>query len=108
MQIYDFACNALEYCLNREPVMFKHTKFLVDRFHYLGHKCSKLFSMDHYAHLRGINSSIMESLNSFVQGFKPQLSQMTQKNFMQYLKYLFMSKNQDVFAKIHKTATWAV
>lgn len=107
VQIYDFACNALEYCLNREPLMFKHTKFLVDRFHYLGHKCSRLFSMDHYPHLQKINSSIMESINSFLQGFKPQLSQMNQKNFMTYLKHLIMSKNQDALAKVLASATWA-
>ena len=33
--IYDNACNLHQYCLNREPVYFKHTWFLVDRFHWL-------------------------------------------------------------------------
>jgi hypothetical protein len=88
--------------------MFKYTKFLVDRFHYLGHKCSKLFSMDHYAFLRKINSSIMESTNGYIQGYKAQLSQMNQKNFMYYVKYLFLSKNQDVHTKVQNSANWAI
>jgi hypothetical protein len=88
--------------------MFKYTKFLVDRFHYLGHKCSKLFSMDLYTFLRKINSSIMESINGYIQGYKGQLSQMNQKNFMHYVKYLFLSKNQDIHTKVQNSANWAI
>lgn len=88
--------------------MFKHTKFLVDRFHYCGHKCSKLFSMDHYPHLRGINSSILESINSFVQNFRQQLSQMSQRNYMLYLHYILMVKNQDVIDKINAAGAWSL
>ena len=36
---YDFACQLSEYCLNREPEFFKHTRFWHDLFHSLGHKC---------------------------------------------------------------------
>ena len=36
--IYDNACNLRQYVLNREPEFFKHTKFLVDRFHWGNHK----------------------------------------------------------------------
>lgn len=88
--------------------MFKHTKFLVDRFHYYGHKCTKLFSMDHYSHLRKINSAIMESLNSFFQGFKPQLSQMSQKNFMEYFEHLTKAKNNELYNKMQHATTWAI
>jgi hypothetical protein len=98
----------MEYCLNREPHMFKHSKFLVDRFHYLGHKCSRVFSMDHYPHLRKINSAIMESLNSFFQSFKPQLSQMSQKHFMEYFEHLVKSKNNDLKNKLRNAFAWAI
>ena len=35
---YDNSCNLHEYCLNRDPGFFKHTKFFVDRFHWFNHK----------------------------------------------------------------------
>lgn len=36
--IYDNACNLHNYSLNREPLFFKDTWFLVDRFHWRNHK----------------------------------------------------------------------
>lgn len=35
--IYDNGCNLHNYCLNREPVFFKLSWFLVDRFHWPNH-----------------------------------------------------------------------
>ena len=35
--IYDNACNLHSYCLNREPVFFKQSLMLVDRFHWPNH-----------------------------------------------------------------------
>lgn len=35
--IYDNGCNLHNYCLNREPVFFKPTWFVVDRFHWPNH-----------------------------------------------------------------------
>ena len=87
--------------------MFRHVKFLVDRFHYSGHKCCRLFSMDLYPHLGRINSSILESINSFVQSYRPQLSQMSQYNFMHYLEYIFTVRNQSVKDKFETAANWA-
>ena len=36
---YDFACQLSEYCLNREPELFKSTRFWHDLFHFIGHLC---------------------------------------------------------------------
>ena len=36
---YDFACSLSEYCLNREPDLFKNTCFWHDLFHAIGHIC---------------------------------------------------------------------
>ena len=38
LSVYDNSCNLHEYCLNRDSGFFKHTKFLVDRFHWFNHK----------------------------------------------------------------------
>ena len=35
---YDFACSLSEYCLNREPDLFKNTRFWHDLFHAIGHR----------------------------------------------------------------------
>jgi hypothetical protein len=40
--VYDNACNLHSYCLNRDPLFFKETKFLVDRFHWKNHRGIKL------------------------------------------------------------------
>ncbi|KAL3871729.1 hypothetical protein ACJMK2_039712 [Sinanodonta woodiana] len=39
--IYDNACNLHNYCLNRDPVFFRETWFLVDRFHWCNHKAEQ-------------------------------------------------------------------
>lgn len=39
--IFDFACGAHSYCLNREPREFEYIRFLVDSAHYRGHKKMK-------------------------------------------------------------------
>ena len=36
---YDFACQLSEHCLNREPELFKNTRFWHDLFHAIGHLC---------------------------------------------------------------------
>jgi hypothetical protein len=35
--VYDNACNLHTYSLNRDPIYFKHTRFLVDRLHWRDH-----------------------------------------------------------------------
>ena len=50
-----------------EPVFFKHTQFLVDRFHYKGHKaCSMGYNLDMYLdyNLISINSQVNEQANA--------------------------------------------
>lgn len=44
--IYDNACNLHNYALNRDPVFFKDTHFLVDRFHWDNHTCK--YALDMY------------------------------------------------------------
>ena len=51
--IYDYACGLHNYCLNREAKFFKHTKFLIDRYHQPNHKgefnchCIQVFITGH-------------------------------------------------------------
>ena len=83
-QSYDFACNAYEYTLNREPELFKKTSWFVDNFHRQGHKCSAVHNLNSFEHLDlpELKTSSNESLNSYLQSFRSQISYMKQKHVM--------------------------
>lgn len=62
--IYDNACKLHQYCLNREPLFFKHTQFAVDRFHWRGHVgCSVGYNLYNYdvPDIKAINSQVITS-----------------------------------------------
>ena len=67
---YDFACQLREYCLNREPELFKNTRFWHDLFHSIGHVCGINFKSGHVRGLEGVNTEICEQWNSFLQCIK--------------------------------------
>jgi len=101
--IYDNACKLHQYCLNREPAIFKHTQFSVDRFHWKGHiGCSSGYCLDQYQHpqLKAINSQINEQANSNLQHIKGQLAYMSIENFKFTLSLFLAIKNQDLYRKI--------
>lgn len=69
--------------MNRDPVFWKNTRFVVDRFHWPNHRtCSRSYSIDQYARLDGLNSEIAEQFNSVIRRFKHTAAYMTQKHFM--------------------------
>jgi hypothetical protein len=81
--VYDFACALQDYCLNREPDFFKHTRFVVDRFHWRNHKsCARSYDMSLYEDLLGLNSQIAEQCNSALRRVKASITQMRQQSFM--------------------------
>ena len=45
---YDNACQLHEYCLNREPRFFMHTRFWHDLFHSIGHVCGCNYNRGEY------------------------------------------------------------
>ena len=57
---YDFACSFSEYCLNREPDLFKNTCFWHDLFYATGHICGINFRSTKVEGLDGVNSEICE------------------------------------------------
>lgn len=62
--VYDFACGASEYCLNRAPKFFENTTFLHDRFHERSHTaCGPLFSPDRYISSSLFKTTLMERHN---------------------------------------------
>ena len=88
MIIYDNCCKLHAYCLNREPVFFQNTRFLVDRFHWHGHiGCSKGYCLDSYKKIdtRVINSQVNEQVNAGLKWMQSQLTYMKPANFSLFL-----------------------
>ena len=62
--MYDNACHASEFCLNREPTFFKNSRFLIDKFHFINHKaCSRTFDSRLYPETSRLNSQVCEQFN---------------------------------------------
>lgn len=81
--VYDFACQLHEFCLNREPVFFRGTRFVVDRFHLPNHKsCAKSYDIGCYNDLDELNTEVAEQANSSLRRIKATISQMAQEGFM--------------------------
>lgn len=59
--VYDNGCNAHAFALNREPVFFKNTQFMIDALHFKCHTgCCSAYDIKHHAHTRHLNSQLCE------------------------------------------------
>ena len=99
---YDFACQLHEYCLNREPELFKNTRFWHDLFHSIGHVCGENFKTTRVTGLGGLNTSICEQWNSFLQCMKYTGSHLSQEHFSFLLQFFISRRN------IEKTETYGL
>lgn len=80
--IYDNACNLAKYCLDREPVFFGHTVFVVDRFHRKSHhNCAPSYDADLYDGLSEINTQVVEQFWASLKLDKNMLAFMNKVNF---------------------------
>ncbi|GAQ92640.1 hypothetical protein KFL_010800040 [Klebsormidium nitens] len=73
--VHDNACALRNYSMRREPAFFRDVRFVVDRFHFSKagsevHKCGPTNSPDSYSSLHWVNTSAVESVNSFLKGFR--------------------------------------
>ena len=101
--IYDFACAAHEFALNRAPAFFARTQFVVDRFHWRGHSaCSEGYSMDHYERLRGLNSQAAEQSNSRMVRLKGMASSMKQETYMRVLRFVYSCQNAQAITEVQQ------
>lgn len=99
---YDFACGLEEFCLNREAGYFGKTKFYHDIFHGYTHGCSPAYSSKCLSGIRGINTSICEQFNAYLQCIKASAKHMSQVNFMffaQYMIHLWNKSKKETFEK---------
>ena len=92
---YDFACSLSEYCLNREPDLFKNTHFWHDLFHAIGHICGINFRSTKVEGLDGVNSEICEQVNAYLQCIKYTGSHLSQEHFVFFLQFFLYILNQE-------------
>jgi hypothetical protein len=96
--IYDNACKLHNYCLKREPAMFREVRFFVDRFHWANHRacsigyCINLYSGDKV--LPSVNTQVAEQLNSCMKKLRKSLSFMSFKKFMCHLQLFLYLYNE--------------
>jgi len=90
---YDFSCSLEEYCRNRESGYFTNTRFFHDIFHGYSHKCSTTFKSNRLLGYCGVNTSICEQFNSFLQCIKASCKLMTQEHFTFYVQFFIFQWN---------------
>ena len=97
--VYDNACKLHQMVLKREPLRFKNTKFLVDRFHSKGHTCSRGYHMDTYEKdeiIATINSQRCEQLNARLKNLRGQIACMPSDNAMFHIELFLSIRNVDI------------
>ena len=92
---YDNACHLSEYCLNREPDLFKNTRFWHDLFHAIAHICGINFKSTRVEGLGGINTEICEQVNSYLQSIKYTGAHLSQEHFVFFLQFFLYLLNKD-------------
>ena len=105
---YDFACQLSEYCLNREPDLFKNTRFWHDLFHFIGHLCGINFKSGRILGLEGVNTETCEQVNSFLQCIKYTGSHLSQDHFTFFLQFFLYLMNKDKTKSFQKLAGIAI
>ena len=105
---YDFACQLSEYCLNREPELFKNTRFWHDLFHSIPHLCGPNFKSGRVYGLEGVNSEICEQVNSFLQCVKYTASHLSQEHFVFFMQFFLYLMNKEKTEKFKKLASVAL
>ena len=105
---YDAACMLSEYCLNREPELFKNTRFWHDLFHSIGHKCGMNFKSGRVLGLDGINSEICEQVNGYLQCVKYTASHLSQEHFVFFLQFFLYLMNKEKTESYKKLAAIAL
>ena len=91
---YGFACSLSEYCLNREPDVFKNTCFWHDLFHAIGHICGINFRSTKVEGLDRVKSEICEQVNVYLQYTKYTGSYLSWEHFVFFLQFFLYLLNQ--------------
>ena len=81
------ACQLSEYCLNREPELFKNIWFWHDLFHFIGHICGVNFKSGRVLEVEYVNTEICEQVNSLLQCIKYTGTHLSQNHFTSFSNF---------------------
>ena len=103
--IYDNSCHLHLYAINRDPLKFANTMFLIDRLHSKGHLCTKGYHMNTYEvdnEIKNINSQIVEQANARLRNLSNQLACMSSDNALVHVKAFLAIKNLNIIVEYVK------
>jgi hypothetical protein len=90
---YDNGCAQMQYCLNREPVHFKSTEYMIDSMHYEGHVfCAPDFNSGLYGDIG--NSPLAEQKNSGLRHLETMLAYMNQDTCLLFMRHWLHKVNR--------------
>lgn len=86
VKIYDNSCHLHKTCMKLDPLYWKNTTFVIDRYHDFSHdSCSPVFKMNHFSYLdRTTFSQTAEQFHAELErsDLTGSLAHMTQVNFL--------------------------
>lgn len=83
--VYDFACGTMRSALGISAELLRKTNFVIDRFHFRGHKaCSLALHANSHASLTRRNTASQEQRNSLLRPLERTLRGASKKNFMNF------------------------
>lgn len=93
--LYDNSCNLQEFILNRNPLPFDDTQFLIDGFHYISHSnCANSYNSSDYPVICGtLNTSLVEQKNAQLRFMKRTSPYLKYNTFVMKLIYAAMNIN---------------
>ena len=128
--VYDDACDLLRHIVTQDPhsTWVQTTKFIVDAWHYVGHKASDMLcrlwcnpaprdgSQPDLIHVvedgqggrhqvRAFNTETAEQFNAWLNGFEAQMRQMTDVNY-NFLCTFFLLYSEIVEGRVDKLEQW--
>ena len=106
--MYDLCCGLSEYVHNRESGFFKNTRSFHDVFHLFTNKCTPVFRCNKLIGFDGVNSSICEQFNSFLQKIKTSAKLMSQIHFTFYMQFFIYIWNSQKIRSFNKKRSIAV
>ena len=84
--IYDFACGTQKSALSLSAEISKHISFVIDPFHFPGHKtCSLAMHASNYSELRGLNLESQEQRNSKIKVMERTLRASRDVHYMHFM-----------------------
>jgi len=96
--VCDTACQLDRYCKNREPLLFKKTKFINDELHATGHKCGAIYNIKYYKHsnerISRINDSAIEQTNATLSRIKTAAYWMNLNTLTRFLDLIIEINNR--------------